>query len=159
MLSYTLFALLSSWTMVHCQMWVGNFTTDNLCDQQSCCCIGPDLQLTQSGSSLAFRVALRGQQCFGQTSYSNQGDYPTGYTSTISISGLTITLTLSSDSNNLTIVSSMGASCTSMATRNGGSQVAVVTTTMNTNTNTTMGSGAIPIELNLFLILFFLVLF
>ena len=133
----TLFILTLCWTSVHCQNWVGNYTADTSCYMQACCCIGPDIQLTRPSADLIYRVSLYGQ-CYGQTSYSTQTTYPTGYTVSITIISFTLTITLSADSNSMIITSSASSFCNENAIRNVIIQITTTTTTAPTSSTSTV---------------------
>jgi hypothetical protein len=62
--------------------------------------------------------------------------YPTGYTSTVMISILTLNVSLSNDSNTLTIISSLGSYCGVEAFR----EFSIVETTATTTNTTTTRS-------------------
>jgi hypothetical protein len=76
---------------------------------------------------------LTGSYCGGYTSYFAQGTYPTGYTSTIKISIVTLNIVLSGDSNTLTITSSLGSSCGATAFREFPIVETTSTTTVHSN--------------------------
>ena len=127
---------------VDSQNWAGTFILDSNCDTNSCCCLSDALQLTPVSSSiLAFNASLTGALCAGQTVYSGQGAYPTGYVNSISVSIIRLLMTLSRDSSMLTLSSSLGAACNTNGVRQtmGGSTTVAttagaVTTSMSTNT-------------------------
>jgi hypothetical protein len=132
----TLFSTIMHWTIilllttciitVHSQTWSGTCIVNSTCDTTYCCFLSNQIILTiLSSNTLGFNTSLNGALWLGQTSYSNQITYPTGYTSTISVSFITLTFTLSSDSSTLTITSSLVSSCSTKAVR----EVIVIETT------------------------------
>ena len=137
---FLVIVLLASWSVVQSQTWAGTYTPDTQCNQASCCCATDSFVMTRTSDTvLAYSVSLIGQ-CFGFSTYAGNADYPTGYTLVASGNGVTLTITLSSDSNMLTIQSSFGASCGGTATRVG----APTTTSAPTNGNS--NDTSIPVS-------------
>jgi hypothetical protein len=84
---------------------------------------------------------LTGSLCAGYTSYFGQGTYPTGYTTIITISIITLSIVLSGDSNSLTIISSLGSYCGAEAFRE--FPIVETTSTMVTTTNSMVTSTTV----------------
>jgi hypothetical protein len=76
---------------------------------------------------------LTGSLCQDKTSYAGQLNYPTGYTTTVTISTITLNIVLSGDSNILTITSSLGSSCGAEAFREFPIVETTSTTTIRSN--------------------------
>ena len=111
------FFFVTSFVVVQSQTWVGSYTPDSSCNVNQCCCISNKMIITQPASNtISFNTSLAGV-CFGQTSYGGDVTYSGGYSISISNSLVTLVITLSSDSNSLTITSSMGSACTVGAVR------------------------------------------
>lgn len=124
------------------QTWVGTFTVQPGCDINQCCCLSNQIQITQpTTGKLFFNASLTGY-CFGQTSYSGQVDNPNGYSITAGNTLVTLGISLSSDSKNLTITNSMGSSCTTTATRQAMGTTAQPSTSTNPNQNGTASNDA-----------------
>ncbi|CAF1415585.1 unnamed protein product [Rotaria sp. Silwood1] len=120
---------------VHAQTWAGSFTTDSSCDTSQCCCLSNKIVIARPSSNLIFFNTSLSGMCLGQTSYSGTSDYPSGYSVTVSVSIVTLTITLSGDSNSITIDNSLGPSCGVQATRD------VTTTEFTTEITVTVSSN------------------
>ncbi len=104
--------------VVDSQTWAGTFLVNSACNPSSCCCLVDSILLTHPSSNiLVFNTSLDGAICLGHTYYANQGPYPTGYTLTVTMSIITLTITLNSDSSMLTISNSLSPSCDVTAVR------------------------------------------
>jgi hypothetical protein len=137
---------------VHSQTWAGTFTLNSTCDTNTCCCLSNTLQLTAVSSTiLAFNTSLAGILCEGLTSYSGQGTYPTGYTNTISVSIITLTMTLSNDSSMISITSSLGAACNVTGFR----EDIIVSTTTAASVFTNSSANTVQQNQNINLIILF----
>ncbi|CAF3535234.1 unnamed protein product [Rotaria socialis] len=113
------FFLVTSCVAVQSQAWPGSYTPDSSCNVNQCCCIINDMVITQpTSNTISFNTSLTGV-CLGETSYDGDANYSGGYSISVSNSLVTLAITLSSDSNNLTITSStsMGSACTVIAAR------------------------------------------
>jgi hypothetical protein len=108
-----------------------------------------------SSSILVFNTSLTGSYCGGYTSYSAQGTYPTGYTSTITILIVTLNVVLSGDSNTLTITSSLGSSCGVTAFR----EFPIVQINSTMVTSTTVHSNAAVAEQYVNILILFILAF
>jgi hypothetical protein len=80
---------------------------------------------------------LTGTLCLENTYYVGEITYPSGYTTTLTISIITLNVNLSSDSTSLTITSPLGRSCDIQAVRD----VSIVETTSITTTSVMVTSG------------------
>ncbi len=130
----TIFVTAACFMTVHSQTWNGTFIPDSACNTGTCCCVSSEIIITRPTSSLlAFNGSLNGV-CLGRTSFSSTAAYPNGYTVSITISIVTLGITLSNDSNTLTIANSLSSSCTVIAVR----QVTTVTTVTPVTTVTTV---------------------
>ena len=109
--------LLAQWSVVQSQNWIGVYTLESLCEQATCCCPSNSFTMTRpSQNVLGYSLSLAGQ-CGGLTSYSGQGSYPANYSFRAPINVTSLTITLSDDSNALTIDSALGELCGDMANR------------------------------------------
>ena len=144
---------------VQCQVWTGIFIINATCSPSFCCCSSNSIAFSRPSSTvLSFNTSLAGNLCQGLTSYASQATYPTGYTVSFTISIITLTISLSNDSNILTMTSSLGASCGVVGFR----QNSIVQTT--TITTTTTGHGNIAAKeyantLMLFVLAFLCIVF
>lgn len=128
---------------VESQIWTGTFNVTAGCDTTACCCPTNQAMVIQSAAdTLTFNTSITGV-CFYRDSVSASVAYPNGYSFQIEYLIITLTITLSSDSNSLTITNSMGESCGSQATR-----TVPITTTIATVSTPTLpgGIGNVPIE-------------
>ncbi|CAF2074161.1 unnamed protein product [Rotaria magnacalcarata] len=102
---------------VYSQTWTGTYTVTTTCNVVICCCASDRIVITQQTPTvLILHVSLTGL-CFGQTSYNSAVPNPTGYSADITLGIFTLEVTLSADSNKLTITDPMGVSCTTQAAR------------------------------------------
>ena len=130
-----IFLLLFTIKLAQSQIWEGEFIADDTCTPAGCCCFGPNITMTRSGSdSLTVSIGLFGQ-CLGQTYYTGSAAYPTSFTLTNSLSVVTITSSLSSDSNVLEIRTSLSATCVSRAFRTNPFTTTTSTAGPNRNNN------------------------
>lgn len=122
--------------MIQSQVWQGGFRTTAGCAQASCCCPSSDIVVIQTGdTTLALNLTLAGTLCMGMTTlYQTNLPKPDGYSLTMTVSIVTFTVSLNSDSTVLTIASTLGSQCTVVANRIG-TIAATVSTTQDTNTN------------------------
>jgi hypothetical protein len=124
-----LLLILSFIGCVQPQNWVGTYTPDSSCPTASCCCIsGQVVVTTVSANMVSFTAGLSGILCVS-TTYAANLTTPTTYVTTISISGIPVTLTLSSDSLSITVTNSFIASCDATLTKNAAATTAVTHTT------------------------------
>jgi hypothetical protein len=99
------------------QTWTGTFNITPSCDTAHCCCFSGQLVMTQSTSStLSLTTGLSGL-CFGQSTMSITIPYPTGYTSSLGLVDQLLSLTLSSDSNTITITNNLIPQCNENSVR------------------------------------------
>jgi hypothetical protein len=125
--------LISCSVVVESQIWVGNFTAVGTCNEASCCCIGPDIELGDLGNNLLKVHFLLHGNCYSFTEYSNNLDIPNGFTISITRNGITITIQLEQDSNTITITNSFSESCAITAARNVPLAIPITTTTKATS--------------------------
>ncbi len=126
---------------IHSQIWNGTFIINSACDTTSCCCLVDSIVFTQPSSDmLSWSTDLSGDLCAGEMLYRSIGPYPTGYTlSSELITGSNttdLTMTLSNDSNMLTITSS-SPSCGATAVRENSFTEATTVYTYTTQIHTT----------------------
>ncbi|CAF3401182.1 unnamed protein product [Rotaria socialis] len=120
---------------VYSETWAGTYTVTTTCNVVICCCASDIIVITQEAPTvLILNVSLTGL-CFGQTSYNSAVPNPTGYSVDIKLGPFTIEVTLSADSNNLTIINSMQPSCTIQAARTATTSSTSTTTLVSTTTN------------------------
>ncbi|CAF3472769.1 unnamed protein product [Rotaria socialis] len=128
------------------QTWVGTYAVGSTCNVNRCCCVSDVIEITESTSTTLLVTTGLAGSCFGLATYSGGIVYTGGYSITLTISTITLSITLSADSNNITIINSMGTSCTTGAVR----QSAMGPTTVGsslippaTSSFTSMGSTAV----------------
>jgi hypothetical protein len=101
--------------VVNMQKWTGTFAWNDQCKSSSCCCYAGTLTAVQSGSNLVLSSGARG--C-ATSRFSSTFGYPNGYSfSATGTRGASITYTLSSDSNRLTVTNNQFNYCGGVASR------------------------------------------
>ncbi len=122
MQSYIVLVLLSSF--IHCtqsQNWLGTYTADSSCPPSLCCCVsGQVVVTTVSTNFVSFTTGLNGNgmNCAGATSYTTNMSTPTSYVTSLTISIITLTFTLSSNSLTINVTNSASSACQGMLTKN-----------------------------------------
>ncbi|CAF1093563.1 unnamed protein product [Adineta ricciae] len=112
-----LFIFATLWTTTQSQTWAGIYQLNTTCITSTCCCLVNDIVLTRpSLNILTFNATLSGQ-CFGLPSITSSIDYPVGYSLSLSISIVKLTVLLSNDSNTLTAVNPLMSQCSGRAVR------------------------------------------
>lgn len=143
--------LLSTYLIaVDSQQWIGNFTVDSGCNMNQCCCLTNTIAISTTPSNqIAFNASLSGV-CFGQTGYYGTADNPNGFTMTAGNAMASFTITLSSDSNTLSISSSLQPTCIMGAVRASSATTAAPTTAPQSVTTTHGNSVRNRIDIVLF---------
>jgi hypothetical protein len=115
---------------VQSQTWIGTYIANSNCSLSACCCLINSINVTRpSNNTLAFSTMLAGAYCSDLTSYSASTTYPNSYSFSIAVLIISLNITLSNDSNNIMITSSLGASCDVLASRNTAVQTSTVQST------------------------------
>jgi hypothetical protein len=94
--------------------WLGTFNVSPLCDQQVCCCLSGQVQVTQVAH---FFMTISGKlegQCKGLSTFFLPTMKPSTYSTKLPIIGV---LNLSEDSSTITAESPLGAQCNGRAVR------------------------------------------
>jgi hypothetical protein len=83
--------------------WVGTYTPSTPCNSSTCCCFTGAITVSRPDTThLQVSCNLKGQ-CMGATVLSTTTTYPSGYSTTVSIFGATVQITLSSDSRSVSL--------------------------------------------------------
>lgn len=102
---------------VWAQTWAGTYIPSSSCNKSACCCMNGLLMVTRpSSNSLLITSGLNGM-CAGKLIFSVLTTYPSGYTTNVSFSGQKFTCTLSSDSQNISVVSASNSKCIMAASK------------------------------------------
>ncbi|CAF1102936.1 unnamed protein product [Adineta ricciae] len=149
-----LFTFATLWTTTQSQTWAGIYQMNTTCITSTCCCLVNDIVLTRpSLNILAFNATLSGQ-CFGLPSITSSIGYPVGYSLSLSISIVTLTVLLSNDSNTLTAVNPLISQCTGRAVR----KTALVAGSTTASVGTATSSDALHHRVDMIILLCFVLL-
>lgn len=100
------------------QTWTGTYTADSSCNTTVCCCMTGQVVLTiSSTNNYSISSSMSGTLCGNVTIFSGPA-YTNGYTGWMLISGVNNTLTLSSDSKNITLINPTAA-CSGKGVKSG----------------------------------------
>lgn len=147
MYSAILLLTIISLPVVQSQMWPGVFRTAPVCAQAFCCCPTSDIYVTETpNNKISLNLTLAGVLCMDMSSLYQDNLYkPIGFSMIIPISLITFTISLTNDSNTITVASTLGPQCTAVANRIGTISQAVDSTTLATDNSydnvTTPGSN------------------
>jgi hypothetical protein len=119
-LALLLFMTSSIIVVVKSQTWTGTYSASgNTCDTSQCCCFSGSVVLSPSlTSNLLVTSGLSGV-CNGASTTSFYFPTPSGYTTSITLNGATITLTLSSNSQTITETNTQTPACSGSITKSG----------------------------------------
>ena len=108
-----LFVILSFIGCVQAQSWIGSYTAGSSCPTSFCCCVtGQVVVTTVATNTVSFTTGLSGGLfCGGSPSYTTNMTTPTTYVTALTISIITLTFTLSSDSLRINVTNSANALC------------------------------------------------
>mgnify|MGYP006892791247 FL=1 len=103
------------------QIWSGVYRPISECSLSICCCPASDVFINESTTNkLSFNISLTGDHCIGLPFFQqNNIDKPTDYTFSMVIFIIQFIVTLSDDSDTISIVNSFGDQCTITAKRHG----------------------------------------
>jgi len=130
--------------MIQSQVWEGGFRTTAGCVQSSCCCPSSDIAVIDTGdTTLALNLTLAGTLCMGMTTlYQPNLPKPDGFSLTMTVSIVTFTVSLNSNSTVLTVSSTLGSQCTVVANRIGAVPVMTTQGSNNGQATTTQSQGS-----------------
>ena len=121
--------------MIQSQVWGGIFSTTPGCVQASCCCPTTDIQVYEYSNTIALNLTLDGSLCMNfATLFQTNLPKPDGFSLTMTVFIVTFTVTMSSDSNTITVSSTLGSQCTVVANRIG-TLAAIASTTQSQSTS------------------------
>ncbi len=148
--------LISSTDLIQSQfpLWSGTYSIINtaantMCNQSVCCCFTGPITITTAAVTIGFSSNIQGIQCNSDTTVTTTFPLPSAFVIIPSDIGFTTTdiyiLTLSSDSNTLSINDTTNQQCSAMAQRdivgNGTSTSYSMTTIPQNAVNTTYTIG------------------
>ena len=129
--------------MIQSQVWGGIFSTTPGCVQASCCCPTTDIQVYEYSNTIALNLTLDGSLCMNfATLFQTNLPKPDGFSLTMTVFIVTFTVTMSSDSNTITVSSTLGSQCTVVANRIGAVPVMTTQGSNNGQATTTQSQGS-----------------
>lgn len=99
------------------QTWAGTYKADSSCSTSSCCCLSGSVVLTSSSTNVYTVTSGASGVCGGATTFTGTA-YTSGYTGWILVVGNNDTLTLSSDSNTITVTNPVYSACSGKGSKN-----------------------------------------
>ena len=104
---------------IESQTWTGTYIPDSSCNTTSCCCLSGKAVITSlTANSYSVQSGLTGVLCSGATTFRGTL-YTNGYTGSIIVGSDNDTVTLTSDSANITVTNSKNPACSGNAVKNG----------------------------------------
>ncbi|CAF3331520.1 unnamed protein product [Rotaria socialis] len=98
------------------QTWAGTYTADPSCNTAKCCCFSGQIVVIKTPPNTYGLTSKVAGMCFMFTSISGSTTL-TGYTGSLTMSGVPIYLQLSPDSRNITATSPLSSTCIARATK------------------------------------------
>ena len=108
--------LVSIISVVQSQTWEGNYTTDSSCDTTSCCCLSGKVIVAYGAPNLYAVVSGVSGVCGGQTIFSGVA-HTNGYSGWMVVGSTNDTLTLSGDSQTVTLANPTYSACNGRGTK------------------------------------------
>ncbi|CAF1225402.1 unnamed protein product [Adineta ricciae] len=108
--------LVSIISVVQAQTWEGNYTTDSSCDTTSCCCLSGKVIVASGAPNVYAVVSGVNGVCGGQTIFTGIA-YTNGYSGWMVVGSTNDTLTLSSDSQTVTVINPVNSACNGRGTK------------------------------------------
>ncbi len=148
--------LISSTDLVQSQfaLWSGTYSIINtaantMCNQSACCCFTGPITITAAAFTIGFNSNVQGIRCNSDTTVTTTFSLPSGFVIIPSDIGFTTAdsyiLTLSSDSNTLSINDTTNQQCSAMAQRvivGNGTITSYSMTTMISSTTSQQPNGS-----------------
>ncbi|CAF1657950.1 unnamed protein product [Adineta ricciae] len=103
---------------IQSQTWTGTYTPDSLCNTASCCCLSDKAVITSSSANTYTVLSGASGACGGATTFTGIL-YTNGYTGWMVVGVDNDTVTLSSDSANITVTNSRHPACSGNGVKNG----------------------------------------
>lgn len=111
-----LFLLVSIIGVARSQTWEGNYTSDSSCDTTSCCCLSGKVIVVNGGSNMYAVVSGVSGVCGGQTMFSGVA-HTNGYSGWMVVGPSNDTLSLSADSQTVTVSNPSNSACNGRGTK------------------------------------------
>src|SRR5689334_13226735 len=115
--TFTFFFATSMIILVHSQQWTGIFTADSTCSRTLCCCLDGTIVVTRPSTNILAMSSRFSGQCGTLTIFAGTTPYPNDYSGYLMIGNTNLTLTLSCNSNTITVVNPTNSACNGNAYR------------------------------------------